>query len=831
MNQQSPGTHQEFGQRSAREARQWSERLSVGLRSHWLLGVVMLCSLLSTLALSERSARAETSFVVELPTLDPTRPPPWRAIFRSSSVHANGYRPFHVTLIPQAPSPVPTTRAQSLTVQIQVLEPYSGSDEGSLVTKTFEVPAGTDRYDGTLLVPVRAFWSTLELRLFADGKLVNKTRTTNATSLSSPYGNFYNEGLPSVLVVDSRVAPTDQKAVMLANGKSNSSGNRKGKGVGATMDGGEQNGKLPNLRTMMRVFGSFDRSNTQWKAQPAAMGGGPNQDLEPSLHSQSEITVAALRSLTAQSDRVAVQHPLDLPAYERPTRGSKSGPADPSSEALSWIALTSYDFIFISLNELQALSDQQPARFANLRRWVLAGQTLCVWGVGERFEELARLERLLRMGSRPGDAGPNGGWEGSEPISEKLRFQDLNDQMSPLLAQLEEVQSDDYSRLTPGPDWLRRRTLGLGLVVAMSPRNPFPGTLRGWDQLLGTVGQDRWRWSSRHGAVLRGENTDHARYELARVGEPPVVTFLVLNTLFAIVVGPLNYLVLKSRRRLYLLLITVPLAAAVVTGSLLSYALVSDGIHTRVRIFSTTYYDKESGEAIHWGRHCYYASFAPSAGLEFPEDAAVYPVYARLDDGDSDQRMNWDQQQNLQSGYLRSRTLSQFIAIENRAAKSPFVITPAAGEQETLTVQNNAGQPVLLILARDHQGRYYAGSLAADTTEQLQRERDGPGTLGLKLKLLWDKRQAYEANKGSGWRVQGNNRFGFRFMTTKGGTFNPMATQSILESHLNSDWQSRNKIRLEPGQFLAFVEQAPGLSLGMKGVMEEDSIHLLWGNW
>jgi hypothetical protein len=647
----------------------------------------------------------------------------------------------------------------------------------------------------------------LDLQLFVDGKLVNETRTTNATNLANAWGSYYNEGLPSVLVIDRDVAPTDPKALIQVQGNGTS------QLIDLTGGAGEQIAKLPNLRSMMRVFGSFDRSNGQWNQQ--ARVGIPGNDLDKSLHVQPELTASSLRILTRQSDRVAVQHPLDLPAYERPNPGAKPGPTAPDSSELTWIALTSYDLIFISLTELQALSDDEPARFANLRRWVLAGQTLCVWGVGERFEELERLERLLRMGSYASDRVPSGGWEGAEPISTKVRFQDLNDETAEEWSRIEDMESEDYAQVTPGTDWLRRRSLGLGLVVAMSPPNPFPGTMRGWDQFLATVGPGRWRWSGRHGAVLRGENTDHGRYELARVGEPPVVTFLVLNTLFAIVIGPLNYFVLKSRRRLYLLLITVPLAAAVVTGGLLSYAMVSDGLRTRVRVFSTTYYDKDSGEAIHWGRHCYYASFAPSRGLAFSEETAVYPVYARFEDGDTDQLLRWDQQQNLRAGFLRSRTLSQFIAIENRAAQSPFVITPAEQGQDLLNLKNNSGQAVSLIIARDHEGNYYSGSIGAEATGQLQRESDGMKSLYTRLEVIWDKRQAYESNKVSGWRVQGNNRFAGRIVfPTPSGTFTPLITSSILESHLNTDWDGRNKIRLLPGQFLAFVEQAPGSTLG-----------------
>jgi hypothetical protein len=803
-----------------------------------------------------RSSLAETVFTATLPTSAPNRAVTWQAVFRSASAQTNGYRPFEVTLIPLAPNPVPTTRVQSITVQIEVVDPYMMGNSSFLVTKTFDVPAGSTQFQGTMLVPVREYWSALDLRLFEDGKLVNSARTTAPTSAASKYSSTYKEGQPSVLVIDSRAPRLQQRAGLL------------GLGGLATNSVPSSDGqpKFPNLLTMMLVLGSWEQIEDVQGTVPINEALTAKSELSPNpLRDDAELPLANLLSFTSKSDRLAIMHPLELPAEEWVNERQATAQGSDAGVGATWLALSSYDLIFLSLDELQQLADQQPARFANLRRWVLTGQTLCVWGVGERFAQLGKLEQLLGL-SRTGKASSSPSenevveaqetavadrsWGRPAGVVSQFRHPDLwlSSQQRvlgvsggsfamvppttiPSFSDLDDVDSELYRQRSPSEDWLRTHPLGLGLVVAMQPQNPFPGTIGGWDQFLATIGPDRWRWALRHGVLLNGQDNDFQQFGIPRVGEPPVLMFLVLNTLFAIVIGPLNYFVLKNRRRLYLLLLTVPLAAALVTGGLLSFALLSDGIRTRARICSVTYYDRQSGEAAHWSRQCYYASFTPGAGLIFPPNAAVYQVYGQLQERDPNQRLNWDRQQNLQRGFIRSRTLSQFISLETRPAKTPFRIRPVAGSPAAIHVKNELPQAVPLLIVRDRDGQYYSGAVPAAGTAELSLQPDVELLRKSYLEQLLGRRNAVKTSEENGWRVQPADKLSLFSSTPVAlDTITPEG-RSVLDRYLNSPWLSAGAAELRPGQFLALVDEAPGLSIGVRRVTEEGSVHLLFGEW
>src|SRR5262249_24385644 len=159
------------------------------------------------------------------------------------------------------------------------------------------------------------------------------------------------------------------------------------------------------------------------------------------------------------------------------------------------------------------------------------------------------------------------------------------------------------------------RRAGLGCVVAIAAENPFPGQTTDWVWIFNTVPDNHWKWFRRSGVSLHRKNRDYWTFLIPDVGEAPVVSFLLLVSLCAIVIGPVNYVLLGRSRRLYLLLLTVPAGALLVSVSLFGYALLTDGLSVRLRSRSFTELDQRTGEAAAWSWQSYYAAIAPSQGL------------------------------------------------------------------------------------------------------------------------------------------------------------------------------------------------------------------------
>ena len=182
------------------------------------------------------------------------------------------------------------------------------------------------------------------------------------------------------------------------------------------------------------------------------------------------------------------------------------------------------------------------------------------------------------------------------------------------------------------------------------------------------------RWDRRHGMTPADANMEFADLLVPGVGLAPVTEFRVLITLFVLLIGPVNYFVLKRLKRLHLLVLTVPLAAALMTSTLFAYAVLSDGFGTSVRAHSVTRLDQRTGEAVCWARLSYYAGLAPGQGLAMPTDVAIYPVIPGWNDSSINASVSAEREilwappdAKLTQGWLRSRTPTQYLTIRSRS--------------------------------------------------------------------------------------------------------------------------------------------------------------------
>ena len=123
-------------------------------------------------------------------------------------------------------------------------------------------------------------------------------------------------------------------------------------------------------------------------------------------------------------------------------------------------------------------------------------------------------------------------------------------------------------------------------------------------------------------------DSDYWDFMIPGFGQSPVEGFLGVITLFILVIGPLNYYLLKKFNRMYYLPLTVVAAALLTTLTMMVYAVVSDGVATRVRLRSFTLLDQEGDENIAMTRcrQSYLAALSPSDGLIFPSQTCVYPI-------------------------------------------------------------------------------------------------------------------------------------------------------------------------------------------------------------
>jgi hypothetical protein len=386
------------------------------------------------------------------------------------------------------------------------------------------------------------------------------------------------------------------------------------------------------------------------------------------------------------------------------------------------------------------------------------------------------------------------------------------------------------------------RPYHLGLVVAMAPADAFDASRYEWNWLLNAIGFQRWQWERRHGLSLTEDNPEFFDFLIPGVGLAPVLSFEVLITLFVLAVGPVNYFVLRRWKRLYLLVVTVPASAAAVTLALFAYAILADGLGTRVLVRSVTCIDQRQRQAVCWTRLSYYAGLAPSGGMRFPADVMVVPYEAapgdRAEGTFRGRTLVWEANgQWMRSGWLRSRTPTQLLTV--RARPSAIRLDITALDSGKMEARNRLGTRIDYLLVRSEEGRYLAarnieiGQVAAlepvDPAAGIEPIRAASGAS--------DPAASKQGGNPQPWRTNYSRRrwSPYYWYNRFGASIGPSPTSrtSRMESAVAVVCgQAGGPTEcLEPGSYVAVVERSPEVELGVMGVKEEPGTHLVIGAW
>jgi hypothetical protein len=497
---------------------------------------------------------------------------------------------------------------------------------------------------------------------------------------------------------------------------------------------------------------------------------------------------------------VVSSRPIDCSNYLRAATGAPEGqrtlPAHqsaitetvpPDSLPDSWIDYSGLDFVAISRD---ALADLKPSSRSALLKWVHCGGNLIVYQAGKTSKEIETLERLLEM---PQNSAVGAKW----------------------------TEADRRITLSP----FATRPLMLGLVCAFPdelPDSPVP-----WSALLSSVGGPRFSWMLRHGVMPDFGTEEFYTFMNPGIRGVPVYGFLVLITLFAVSIGPVNYFYLRNKRLLWLLLVTVPTTALVTSVLLVGYSVAAHGFSVRSRIRSLTVLDQASHQEVTVARLALFAGVAPSRGLQFSPETAVYPVFPPTAEPGTF-TVDWTETQALTSGWLLSRTRTQFLTV--RHAEEPRRVEIKPGQGAGRAIANGLPWELEAVLVADESGRLLSArnvlpSASEPLTEASETDRkDFVGLLGRNRPELPDNFSSPVLNPLTGRRSF--NRFNFR------GRFPEVRFDSNLMERQIQTWSrelTTTKTSLAPRSYLAILRQNPGVETGVDRTTEQAGYHLLLG--
>jgi hypothetical protein len=704
---------------------------------------------------------------------------------------ANGYRPIKVKVTNFPPVPSKYDRQVRVTLKIMGYGAYGRVS----VSQVLEIPEGATSAEAIISAPHdgRANYLSVEVREGGQ-KLHDLSSDYLMINTFGGWGGG-DESFPSLLMISSTVPLSPQRDQLIAQNTSQ---------IPETA----ATNNLPDVRNIMAATHDANAGISQ---------------------AYGTITDRSMLSLLESSSRLEM-----LPPAEMPDR---------------WIDLSTYSIAFISRGELKDLATKYPARKTALQEWLAGGCVLVVYDAGDDFQHLAEIEKLLQLAPRP-EAGkketPYRGWIPAQEEDKNRRGKHYGNSSqnyrNMAIAQTGIIPAPNATTVTPpvttpettparkGPPFVSRPAQ-MGWLIAVPAQNPFPGEVDDWEWLMNSIPDQRESWNYRHGLSLTSTNDGFWDWHIAGVGAAPVFSFVLLATLFAIAIGPVNYLVLGRMQRLSMLLFTVPAGALLVTLALFLYAIVTDGLGVRTRVRSYTLIDQRSGQMVSWSRQSYFASIAPSRGLKFPEDTTVVPLVQKPTDGRQQYRaMDWEPDgQRLKSGFISSRSLQQYMVLRSGKSTGRLEVTepPAAPR---LQARNSLGTGIELLILRDSRGEYFsAPQFPQGATAEPARIPATDARTAL-TKLI--KARDLEYPEGYDPTMSGNalTRM-FRGSWMNSSSSGPVNTHvSLLERSFDEIASSHSDL-LEPGTYLAVVEVTPDVPMGVTKSKQKESLHVIRGRW
>jgi len=186
----------------------------------------------------------------------------------------------------------------------------------------------------------------------------------------------------------------------------------------------------------------------------------------------------------------------------------------------------------------------------------------------------------------------------------------------------------------------------------------------------------------------------------------PYRTFALILLGFVLLIGPVNFLFVKSRKRPVLLLITIPALSALATLLLLGYGIVFQGLEVKSASVSATLLDERAHRSSNLEVRQLFAGLAPDEGLA-PGAGTIVCAIPQPDMDRMRLALELDDGLLLKGDYLPSRVLVRQMLGSERAERARLGVTLVG---ERLQVDNNLGADLTELVVRTPDGRLYASA-------------------------------------------------------------------------------------------------------------------------
>ena len=346
-----------------------------------------------------------------------------------------------------------------------------------------------------------------------------------------------------------------------------------------------------------------------------------------------------------------------------------------------WLSYTRYTAVLLAAEDLETMP--QPVRDA-IDRYIHCGGTLVVLGESPPPDAW-------------GEAGPVEGW------------------------------SHTSGRMETLTDGVSLYAFGLGQCLIFTEDAYTSWGDAAWDVIAATLGSSQEAW----GDPLSPEQANDS-FPVVEDGGIPARGLLVMMVLFAVIIGPVNLVVLHRLNRRLWTLWTVPAMSLLFSATVFGYAMFSEGWDAIGRSASVTVLDENTLHASTIGLQGYYCPLTPGDGLHFERDTEVTAQIG--DDGmygptsrSSARTIDWTHDQHLANGWVSSRVPAHFRIRKSESRRERLDVT--RNDDGSYTVVNGLGAAITDLAVADTAGRLYtAGRIPAGGSAALLRDPNPPDT-------------------------------------------------------------------------------------------------------
>ena len=229
-----------------------------------------------------------------------------------------------------------------------------------------------------------------------------------------------------------------------------------------------------------------------------------------------------------------------------------------------------------------------------------------------------------------------------------------------------------------------------------------------------SLNQNQWRWVVeswlKTAAPWHWSNSiaeaNHIFPVVSKLGIPVRGLFLLM-LLFAVVIGPVNLIVLSRKRRRIWLLWTTPVISLVTCLAVFAYATFAEGWKRVVRTEGLTILDERVHRATTIGWTAFYSALTPGEGLHFGYETELTPqISAR--NTNKVLTIDWTRDQYLASGWIAARVPTHFMIRKSEIRRER--VTVRRGTDARLSMVNGLGADISQFWLKDRDGTIYAAT-------------------------------------------------------------------------------------------------------------------------